>query len=118
MIHAYPLELDQDLFERFAEIYMLGFLVELEPFVMSCLWVWEITRARKKLVARLPLSSECGTYKKVTASFWPWLAGESPQNVLIVPSWLGRCKSWRHRLLLVTCSEVALTSDGDKRGAD
>ena len=27
------------------------------------------------------LSSEYGTHKTVTVRFWPWLSGESPQNL-------------------------------------
>ena len=30
----------------------------------------------------MPTSSEYGTYKTVTAGFWPWLEGESPYNLL------------------------------------
>ena len=36
---------------------------------------------RKRVLERtLPLSSERGTYKKVTARFWPLLAGKNPLN--------------------------------------
>ena len=30
---------------------------------------------------RGPLSSEHGTYKTVQAIFWPWLSGDSPENL-------------------------------------
>ena len=30
-------------------------------------------------------ASEYGTYKTVTARFWPWLPGKSPYNLPVVP---------------------------------
>jgi hypothetical protein len=40
-----------------------------------------VTRS-KRVVVCPPLSSEYGIYKTVKAIFWPWLSGESPQNVI------------------------------------
>ena len=43
-----------------------------------------------------PLSSEYGTYKTVTTRFWPWLPGQSAENVLGVPSSL--VSGWREHV--------------------
>jgi len=46
-----------------------------------------------------PLSSGCGTYKTVTARFWPWLEGKSPENVSSC-SLLARkrCMGWARKV--------------------
>ena len=46
---------------------------------------------RDPWVARIWLSSEYGTYKRVKARFWPWLPGKSPENLV---KWLGNLVKW------------------------
>ena len=55
--------------------------------------------------SRIPLSSEYGTYKTVTAILWPWLSGKGPYN-------LSRCSLFAWKWARVSTDRIRRTPFG------